>query len=133
MEYDGGNSSNTQNNSQLPPNAFEVPLDISSLTAGEHRIYDYLHAHGWSEDKCSFYFSNAKAMQESLVQYFRAQGWSEGQLEAFNEACHSELPEQLSAPPGDGASDYEWQVKMVEEMNRRKRIGENIDTSRPEK
>lgn len=72
-------------------------------------------------------------MQEALVQYFRTKGWSEGQLKAFEDAFHSELPEHLPIPPGDDASDYDWLIKMLE-MNRRKRIEENIDfsTSHPE-
>lgn len=49
-----------------------------------------------------------------------------GSAEAFNEACNLELPEQLSTPPGD---DYAWQVRLVEEMNRRHRIGEVMDFS----
>jgi hypothetical protein len=138
-----GNPSNTQNindsqfnsqQSQLLPDGLEDFFNISSLTAGEHKIYDFLHSHGWSDNKCSIYFRNVKTVQETLVQYFRTKGWSEDQLKAFDDACHSELPEHLSAPPGDNASDYEWQMKMLEEMNRRKRIGENIDfsTSPPE-
>jgi hypothetical protein len=143
-QYDAGNNeneedpSNTQNYgaSQFPPqriqppsNTFEEPLNISSLTAGEHKIYEYLQAHGWGENNCSIYIRNARAMQEVLAQHFRSQGWSEGHLKAFNEACDSDLPEQFSAPP---ATDYEWQLDLLEEMNRRKRIGENMETSNPE-
>jgi hypothetical protein len=140
-QYDAGDNKeddflNTQNNgaSQFsprqirppPPDASEEPLNIASMTPGEHRIYDYLRAHAWNETNCSIYFRHVRAMQEILVEYFRAQGLSEDQLRAFSETCDSELPEQLSTPP---ATDYEWQVKLVEEMNRRKKIGDDMAIS----
>lgn len=133
MSFHSDDSRHTQNNGasqfnpqqiQPPPSdAAEQPLNIASLTPGEHRMYEYLRAHGWNETNCSIYFRHVRAMQEILVQHFRAQGWGEEQLKAFNEACDLEIPEQLSPPP---ATDYEWQVKLVEEMNRRKKIGDDM-------
>lgn len=144
-----GTSGNSQPNSQfdspqirLPPSASESqilsnipenPINTPPSTASEHTIYHYLRAHGWSDSKCAFYITNVKAMQEVLIQHFRAEGWSEDQLRAFNEACDSNSPQNLSTfpdtPPGDNATDFEWQLKLVEEMNRRKRIGEDINFS----
>lgn len=134
--YDAGedakeqDSSNTQNygafqfdpqqRSQTPPSEPFEPLDIASFTAGEHKIYEYLDASGLSEEDCSIYFKNARAQQQVLVQHFRDQGWSEEQLKAFNEACDSELPEQFSARP---ATNHQWRVKLVEELDRRKNWG----------
>lgn len=129
----GNPQTNNDSHTRLPPDSLEDPPIIQPLTAGEHRIYQYLGAHGWSESKCSFYVSNIRSIQQVLVQHFRAAGWSESKLKTFNEFCDSLLPEQLSTLPGnlpeDAATDYAWQVKLVEEMNRRKRIGEKLDLS----
>lgn len=111
---------------QCPPHEFQTPLDIPSLTASERKVYDDLRAHGWSEDACSDYIRNVKSLQDFLVQAFRAQGWSEDQLKAFNEYCDSKLPEQFSTPPN---TDYEWQLFLIDEQNRRQRIAEEMGLS----
>lgn len=74
--------SNTQSNDHPPKtqsvlDAFEESLDISTLTADEHKLYEYLHARGWNENCCLIYFRDVRAIQQDLVQHFRAQCWSE--------------------------------------------------------
>ena len=115
--------------SKLPQDAYEEPADISRLTPDEQIMYTNLNTDGWNDSECLFFFKHVRVMQETLVQKFRAKGWNEDQLRAFNESCSSELPEHLSTPPADHGSDYEWQIMFLEEMNRRKRIGENMDFS----
>ncbi|KAB8215634.1 hypothetical protein BDV33DRAFT_195073 [Aspergillus novoparasiticus] len=52
---------------------------------------------------------------------------SDNQVQALHERCQMELPENFPAPRGDAAQeDLQMQLRLVEEMNRRKAIGERM-------
>ncbi|KAB8238920.1 uncharacterized protein BDW43DRAFT_260199 [Aspergillus alliaceus] len=102
-------------------------IDPSHLTTPEKRLYDFLCSQGWTETQCSCYFADIEAMKEALSHHFYSQGWSDDQMQALHERCLIELPENFPAPKGDAdQEDLQMQLRLVEEMNRRKAIGERM-------
>lgn len=103
-----------------------VDVDLSSLTTSEQKIYEELQAHGWNDEDCLYYFVNVIALRKFYSRHFRAKGWSEDRIKALNESCDSELPSYFFTTP---ANHYKWQMKLLEEQNRMRRIAENMEHS----
>ncbi|KAF7122245.1 hypothetical protein CNMCM5793_000202 [Aspergillus hiratsukae] len=104
-------------------------IDPSHLAPPEKRLYDFLRSQGWTDAQCACYFTNIEPMKEALSQYFYWQGWTDDQMQAFHERCRMELPESLPAPRGDGDAaqqDLQMQLRLLEEANRRRVIGERM-------
>ncbi|KAB8210618.1 hypothetical protein BDV34DRAFT_220299 [Aspergillus parasiticus] len=105
-------------------------INSSHLTTPEKRLYDFLHSRGWTNTQCSSYFAHIEAMEEALSHYFYSHGWSDDQVQALHERCQMELPENFPAPRGDAAQeDLQMQLRLVEEINRRKAIRERMYSS----
>ncbi|OJJ72074.1 hypothetical protein ASPBRDRAFT_55313 [Aspergillus brasiliensis CBS 101740] len=106
------------------PNA----IDLSSLTTSEKRLYDFLCSQGWSDTQSSCFVAAIESMKEALSRHFYSQGWNTAQVQHLHEQCEMEFPEHFPAPGGDDADqqDLQMQLRLVEEMNRRKAIGERM-------
>lgn len=115
----------TSNKALMPDEPHAI--DPSLLTAPEKRLYDFLCSQGWNNTQCSCYFTHIESIKEALSHHFYSQGWSDDQVQALHERCQMELPENFPAPRGDAnQEDLQMQLRLVEEMNRRKAIGERM-------
>jgi hypothetical protein len=113
-------------------NAISIPdephaVDPSSLTTSEKRLYDFLCSQEWTDIQCSCFVAHIKAMKEAISRHFYSQGWNTVQVQCLHERCEMEYPEHFPAPRGDAEQqDLQMQLRLVEEMNRRRAIGERM-------
>ncbi|EAW16881.1 uncharacterized protein NFIA_002310 [Aspergillus fischeri NRRL 181] len=123
------------NPSQTPSaalNAISIPdepyvVDPSSLTTSEKRFYDFLCSQEWTDTQCSFFVTHIKTMKEAISRYFYSHGWNTVQVQSLHERCDMEFPEHFPAPRGNAEQqDLQMQLRLVEEMNRRRAIGERM-------
>ncbi|KAE8355744.1 hypothetical protein BDV28DRAFT_145802 [Aspergillus coremiiformis] len=120
----------------LPPVAFppDFSLDLARLSSSQQAIYNCLRAQGWNDSSCSTWLRSVDHMRESLSGWFRAKGWSEEQVRVFHERCERVLPVDVAPPVrGEGdewQADFDLQGKVLGEVNRRKRVGEEMELGR---
>ncbi|KAL7654663.1 hypothetical protein M752DRAFT_278076 [Aspergillus phoenicis ATCC 13157] len=102
-------------------------VDPSSLTTYEKRLYDFLCSQEWTDTQCSCFIAHIEQMKEALSHHFYSQGWNTVQVQRLHEQCEMEFPEHFPAPRGDAEQqDLQMQLRFVEEMNRRRAIGESM-------
>ncbi|KAH1279159.1 hypothetical protein KXW98_006477 [Aspergillus fumigatus] len=123
------------NPSQIPSialNAISNPdepyvVDPSSLTTYEKRLYDFLCSQEWTDTQFSCFITQIKPMKEALSRYFYSHGWNTVQVQCLHERCEMEFPEHFPAPRGNAEQqDTQMQLRLVEEMNRRRAMGERM-------
>jgi hypothetical protein len=113
-------------------NAISIPdephaVDPSSLTNFKKRLYDFLCSQEWTDTQCSFFIAHIELMKEAISRHFYSQGWNTIQVQCLHERCVMEFPEHFPAPRGDAEQqDLQMQLRLVEEMNRRRTIGERM-------
>ncbi|GKZ22125.1 hypothetical protein AbraIFM66951_008861 [Aspergillus brasiliensis] len=133
----------THLSSTSPPDASQIPslalnatsiadepnaIDLSSLTTSEKRLYDFLCSQGWSDTQSSCFVAAIESMKEALSRHYYSQGWNTAQVQHLHEQCEMGFPEHFPAAGGDDADqqDLQMQLRLVEEMNRRKGVGERM-------
>ncbi|BCS02124.1 uncharacterized protein AKAW2_60388A [Aspergillus luchuensis] len=114
--------SDTNENTPLPGTSQTLPIalnaisdatephtiDPSSLTPYEKKLYDFLYSQGWTHTQCC----------------------NTAQVQCLHEQCEMELPEHFPAPRGNAEQqDLQMQLRLNEEMNRRRAIGERMYSS----
>jgi hypothetical protein len=66
-------------------------------------------------------------MKEAISRHFYSQDWDTVQVQCLHERCEMEFLGHFPAPRGDTEQqDLQMQLRLVEEMNRRRVIGERM-------
>ncbi|PYH38220.1 uncharacterized protein BO87DRAFT_373107 [Aspergillus neoniger CBS 115656] len=121
--------------SQIPPvalnatsNANEPHLvDPSNQTTYEKRLYGFLCTQGWTDTQCSCFIAQIEQMKEAISRLFYSQGCNTTQVQCLHEQCEMGFLEHFPAPGGDAEQqDLQMQLRLNEEMNRRRAIGERM-------
>lgn len=102
-------------------------IDPSSLTPYEKRLYDFLCSQEWSDSQCSCFIAQIEPMKEAISRLFYSQGCNAVQVQCLHEQCEMGFPEHFPAPGGNAEQqDLQMQLRLNEEMNRRRAIGERM-------
>ncbi|GAA90490.1 similar to An15g03300 [Aspergillus luchuensis] len=136
--------SDTNENTPLPGTSQTLPIalnaisdatephtiDPSSLTPYEKKLYDFLYSQGWTHTQCSCFIAQIEQMKEAISHRYYSQGCNTAQVQCLHEQCEMELPEHFPAPRGNAEQqDLQMQLRLNEEMNRRRAIGERMYSS----
>ncbi|GAQ40733.1 hypothetical protein AtubIFM55763_007504 [Aspergillus tubingensis] len=102
-------------------------IDPSSLTTYQKKLYDFLYSQGWTHTQCSCFIAQIEPMKEAISRLFYSQGCNTTQVQCLHEQCEMGFPEHFPAPRGDAdQQDLQMQLRLNEEMNRRRAIGERM-------
>lgn len=109
----------------------QITIYLSQLSATEQAICQCLQSQGWTDAHCELYFNEIDGMQDALHHRFTEEGWPESLLEVFHDRCQIELPHNLAPPRKEdgtlaGVESLEMSFKLLEEMKRRKEIGDRL-------
>ncbi|PYH67257.1 uncharacterized protein BO88DRAFT_78910 [Aspergillus vadensis CBS 113365] len=102
-------------------------IDPSNLATYEKSLYDFLCSQGWTSTQCLCFIAQIKPMKEAISRLFYSQGCNTAQVQCLHEQCEMEFPEHFPAPKDDAEQqDLQMQLRLNEEMNRRRAIGERM-------
>lgn len=100
-----------------PSQTPSTPIDPSSLSLPEKRLYDFLCAQGWTDEQSSSFVTHIEPMKDALSHHFYSQGWSTDQVQFLHERCQMDvMATTVQAVLGAALVDSRGSVMYLEEV-----------------